>query len=103
MLAGCGSVHASSSGPAAATTPVAAPPTSTAPAVPSITCSDISTDLAKVVRDLKTEDKVYQGAWVSGPDGSDLQALISDTQNANTGGISSALMPPRSTPTPRRT
>jgi hypothetical protein len=67
------------------TTPAVAPPTSAALAAPSIICADIRTDLAKAVRDLKAEDKQYQEAWVSGPDGNNLQALISDTQNATTG------------------
>jgi len=69
-----------------ATPSISALPTSAAVAVPSITCADISTELAKVVSDLKTEDTAYQEAWVSGPDGNDLQALINDTQNATSGG-----------------
>jgi hypothetical protein len=52
------------------------------PAAPSITCADISTDLAPVVRDLRTSDRHYQEAWVSGGYGGALNRLINDTSSA---------------------
>ncbi len=79
VLVGCGGAHAASSGVPSSSP--AAPPTSTA----GLTCADIRSDLQQVTHDLRTQDRHYQEAWVSGGDSSDLQALINDTQNAVSG------------------
>lgn len=50
-----------------------------------ITCSDISTDLATVVSDEKSEQAQLQEAWVTGGKSADLQSLIRYTSGA-TGG-----------------
>jgi hypothetical protein len=65
----------------------AAPKASKPPAVATTTtCGDLDADLITAISDLKAENKAEQEAWVSGGDGSALQALISDTNgpNANT-------------------
>ena len=80
VLVGCGGAHTASSDKSSSSP--AAPPASTATA---LTCADIQSDLQEVVHDLRTQDRHYQEAWVSGGDSSDLQALISDTQNAVSG------------------
>lgn len=82
LIAACGSPAASSG---SASSPGQAGAASS-PAAPMLTCADISTDLSKVVNDLKAQDEKYQEAWVSGGDSGDLQTLINDTQNAASGG-----------------
>ena len=81
LTAACGGGSVASSG---GSSPSQAATASSPTAMP-LKCGDISTDLTKVVNDLKAQDTHYQEAWVSGGDSGDLQALINDSQNAVSG------------------
>ena len=82
LAAGCGSGHTTTSAGPKHSTAAAAP----APTPAGLSCSDISTDLATVLHDLKVSNRHYQEAWVSGGYGNSLQALINDTHNASSDG-----------------
>jgi hypothetical protein len=47
-----------------------------------LTCSTVAPDITQAVNDLKASDQHYQEAWVTGGFGSDLQTLITDTNEA---------------------
>lgn len=81
-LAGCASAHSASAASARSSSSAPAPSST----MNAITCTGIDPDLQTVLTDLKTEDAKEQEAWVTGGDSGDLQALISDTQDAGGGG-----------------
>jgi hypothetical protein len=84
-IAACGTTAATSSPPPAPPAAAAASSAAPIPAMPALTCADLSPAITKAVSDLKTEDAAEQEAWVTGGDSADLQALIDATANAALG------------------